>query len=77
MKVCITCGEKPVEAFYRQKGGAQGRRCKKCFRVEARAAYARNPEVQGAPTPGPREVTGGRAALSNPLTPQIAEGPLL
>jgi hypothetical protein len=48
-KICSQCGlEKPLRDFYRQEGGAQGRRgmCKECFRGAERAAYARDPEVQ-------------------------------
>ena len=49
MKVCSTCEKKqPLEAFYRQKGGAQRRRarCKECYRAETRAAYARNSDLE-------------------------------
>jgi hypothetical protein len=49
MKVCSTCGQKkPRSAFYKQKGGAQGRRgrCKECYRAAQRAAWARDPKVQ-------------------------------
>jgi hypothetical protein len=48
-KTCSRCGlEKSLREFYRQAGGAQGRRgmCKKCFRAAERAAFARDPEVQ-------------------------------
>jgi hypothetical protein len=48
-KTCSRCGlEKPLRDFYRQVGGAQGRRvmCKECFRAAERAAYARDPKVQ-------------------------------
>jgi hypothetical protein len=49
MKVCSSCGKKkPLSAFYKQKGGAQGRRerCKECYRAAQRAAWARDPKVQ-------------------------------
>jgi hypothetical protein len=48
-KICSRCGKgKPLDAFYKQKGGGNGRRgmCKVCFRGAERAAYARDPEVQ-------------------------------
>jgi hypothetical protein len=40
--------KKPLDAFYRQEGGAKGRRarCKECFKAITRAAYARSPAVQ-------------------------------
>jgi transposase len=42
--------EKPLRDFYRQAGGAQGRRgmCKTCYRATERAAWARDPKVQRA-----------------------------
>jgi hypothetical protein len=43
-KTCSRCGpEKPLHDFYKQAGGAQGRRgmCKECFRAAERASYAR------------------------------------
>jgi hypothetical protein len=49
MKVCSTCGrKKPISAFYKQKGGPQGRRgrCKECYRAAQREAWARDPRVQ-------------------------------
>jgi hypothetical protein len=52
-KTCSTCSlEKPLSDFYRQAGGAQGRRgaCKECFKASERAMYARDPEVQAART---------------------------
>jgi hypothetical protein len=41
---------KPLGEFYKQAGGAQGRRgaCKECFQAGERAAYARDAEVQAA-----------------------------
>ena len=42
-KTCSRCGlKKPLRDFYRQAGGAQGRRgmCKECFRAAERASYA-------------------------------------
>jgi hypothetical protein len=42
-ETCSRCGlEKPLRDFYRQAGGAQGRRamCKECFRAAERASYA-------------------------------------
>jgi hypothetical protein len=50
-KTCSRCGlDKPLSAFYKQKGGAQGRRgrCKECYKAAERAAYGRDPEVQAA-----------------------------
>lgn len=44
IKTCSRCGlEKPLSAFYKQAGGAQGQRgmCKECFRAAERSAYAR------------------------------------
>jgi hypothetical protein len=48
-KTCSRCGlEKPLSAFYKQAGGAQGRRgmCRECFRAAERAAWAGDPKVQ-------------------------------
>jgi hypothetical protein len=48
MKVCSTRGKKkPLNAFYKQKGGAQGRRgaCKECFKAAQRAAWVRDPRM--------------------------------
>jgi hypothetical protein len=48
-KVCSRCGEaKPLGEFYRQEGGAKGRRgmCKECFKAAQRVAWVRNPRVQ-------------------------------
>jgi hypothetical protein len=59
MKVCSSCGQKkPLDAFYRQKGGAQGRRgrCKECYRAAQRAAWARDP---GCRLAGRRFSSGG------------------
>jgi hypothetical protein len=41
-RTCSRCGErKPLDAFYQQKGGAQGRRgaCKECYRAAERATW--------------------------------------
>ncbi len=49
-KRCKQCGEsKPVEAFYRQKGGRLGReaRCKVCREAEKRARPGRPCTVEG------------------------------
>ena len=49
MKVCSSCGQrKSLDAFYRQQGGAYGRRgmCKVCFRAADRASWANDPKVQ-------------------------------
>jgi hypothetical protein len=48
-KTCSRSGlEKPLRDFYKQAGGAQGRRamCKECYKAAQRAAWARNPKVQ-------------------------------
>lgn len=48
-KVCSRCGlEKPLREFYRQEGGAQGRRgmCKERYRAAERASWSRDPKVQ-------------------------------
>jgi hypothetical protein len=49
-KKCSTCGQKkPLSAFYKQKGGAQGRRgmcSKECYRAAERASWARDPKVK-------------------------------
>jgi hypothetical protein len=39
---------KPLSAFYRQAGGAQGRRsrCKTCYKELERESYVKDPEVQ-------------------------------
>jgi hypothetical protein len=50
-KTCSRCGlEKPLRDFFRQDGGAHGRRgmCKECFCAAELAAYARDPKVQAA-----------------------------
>ena len=51
MTVCSTCGKKkPLNAFYKQKGGAQGRRgrYKECYKSAERTAYARDPKIRAA-----------------------------
>jgi transposase len=48
-KTCSRCGlEKPLGHFYRQEGGAQGRRgvCKECFKAAQRVLWAKNPKIQ-------------------------------
>jgi hypothetical protein len=48
-KTCSRCGlEKPLDDFYKQAGGSQGRRsrCKEYYRAAQRAAWARDPKVQ-------------------------------
>jgi hypothetical protein len=48
-KTCSRCGlEKPLRDFYKQAGGAKGRRtrCKACYKELERENYARDPEVQ-------------------------------
>jgi hypothetical protein len=48
-KICSRCGKrKPLGAFYKQAGGAHGRRsrCKSCYKELERKSYARDPEVQ-------------------------------
>jgi hypothetical protein len=50
-KTCSRCGQrKPLDAFYKQVGGAQGRRsrCKACYKELERETYAQHPEVQAA-----------------------------
>jgi hypothetical protein len=50
-KTCSRCGEpKPLDDFYKQVGGAQGRRsrCKSCYKELERESYAKDPEVQVA-----------------------------
>src|SRR6185437_8982837 len=45
MKRCSKCGElKPLDAFYKQSTGRDGRRadCKDCFAVRAKDWYAKN-----------------------------------
>jgi hypothetical protein len=47
-KTCSRCGlEKPLRDFYKQAGGAKGRRgmCKECYRAAQRASWAKNPKV--------------------------------
>jgi hypothetical protein len=48
-KACSRCRQKkPLSEFYKQQGGAQGRRgrCKDCYRAAQREAWARDPRVQ-------------------------------
>jgi hypothetical protein len=48
-KKCSCCGQvKPLGEFYKQAGGAQGRRgmCKECFYAAQRAYWARDPKVR-------------------------------
>jgi hypothetical protein len=52
-KPCSRCGlKKPLSAFYKQTGGAQGRRgmCKECFRAAERAAWRATPRLRSADT---------------------------
>jgi hypothetical protein len=51
MTTCSTCGKrKPLDAFYKQIGGAQGRRgaCREWPRAAERASWAKDPKVQAA-----------------------------
>jgi hypothetical protein len=48
-KICSRCGKrKALDAFYKQAGGAEGRRsrCKDCYKELERESYVRDPEVQ-------------------------------
>jgi hypothetical protein len=48
-KTCSRCGQrKPLSAFDKQAGGAQGRRgaCKECYKARQRASWAKDPRVQ-------------------------------
>jgi hypothetical protein len=56
-KICSRCGKrKPLDAFYKQAGGAHGRRsrCKSCYKELERKSYARDPEGSEAPAADPR-----------------------
>jgi hypothetical protein len=48
MKICSRCGrENPLSAFYKQTGGAQGRRshCIACYKELERESYLKDPKV--------------------------------
>jgi hypothetical protein len=47
--ICSRCGlDKPLRDFYKQVGGAQGRRsrCKTCYKQLERESYVKDPKVQ-------------------------------
>jgi hypothetical protein len=59
-KNCSRCGKrKALNAFYKQKGGAQGRRgmCKECYRAAERASGLETRRFSSA---GGRLSSGGR-----------------
>ena len=72
MKRCSKCGElKPLDSFYREKTGRDGRRsdCKDCFAVRAKDWYAKNRDQAIARA---KKVAAGQPGAA-PRVPEAAE----